>query len=247
MLIYFVTFIFFYKYTLPIKPLPSWAKMRLLSFYFWENLSILFPSIKFLKNTQMTSNMTKKKKVNKSTTYSSENSKTTTTTTKNPCLLDLPDLVLETILEKLEPSDLSTMACVSTSLKDISLSEFLWKRHMKEKWGRIIGSAAQREWESHIATQKESRNYFFDGGEGGFLVKYLSKLMPVVVFKSSFNGKRNQMELSSDSSIVSFYRALETGKFWFPAQVFNREVLKKSIKKQKKLTLLAIYLFIISF
>ncbi|KAL7598296.1 hypothetical protein Lser_V15G22943 [Lactuca serriola] len=224
MLIYFVTFIFFYKYTLPIKPLPSWAsKMRLLSFYFWENLSILFPSIKFLKNTQMTSNMTKKKKVNKSTTYSSENSKTTTTTTKNPCLLDLPDLVLETILEKLEPSDLSTMACVSTSLKDISLSEFLWKRHMKEKWGRIIGSAAQREWESHIATQKESRNYFFDGGEGGFLVKYLSKLMPVVVFKSSFNGKRNQMELSSDSSIVSFYRALETGKFWFPAQVFNRE------------------------
>ncbi|CAH1427246.1 unnamed protein product [Lactuca virosa] len=168
MLIYFVTFIsfiFFYKYTLPIKPLPSWAsEMRLLSFYFWENLSILFPSIKFLKNTQMTSNMTKKKKVNKSTTYSSENSKTTTTTTTtttNPCLLDLPDLVLETILEKLEPSDLSTMACVSTCLKDICLSDFLWKRHMKEKWGRIIGSAAQREWGIAYCNSKGIKKLLF--------------------------------------------------------------------------------------
>lgn len=217
MLIYFVTFIsfiFFYKYTLPLKPLPSWAsEMRLLSFYLWKDLSILFPSIFSNFNPSKTTKKTK-------TTYSSKNIETTTTRS----LLDLPDLAIESILEKLEPADLCTMACVSTSLKDICMSDFLWKRHMKEKWGRIIGSAAQREWESWIATQKESGNFFFDGGEGkGVLMTCLAKLWPEIVF----NGKRKQMKVSceptSDCSIVSFYRALETGKFWFPAQVFNRE------------------------
>ncbi|KAL4590583.1 hypothetical protein LXL04_003517 [Taraxacum kok-saghyz] len=228
MLIYFVTFIsfmIFYTYTLPSKPLLSWAsEMRLLSLYIWEDLLILFPYIKFLKSSpfhrKMTSNMTKKKKVNKPKTYTSENYETTTTTSTSPSILDLPDLALESILEKLEPADLCTMACVSTYLNDISLSDFLWKRHMKEKWGRIIGPDAQRAWESHIATQKESNNYFFGGGEGGgFVLRYLAKMWHVVVFESSFTCTIK----SCDGSIVSFYRALETGKFWFPAQVFNRE------------------------
>ncbi|KAI3707707.1 hypothetical protein L6452_26336 [Arctium lappa] len=242
MLLFFVTcisFIFFYRYSLPIKSLPPWAReMRLQSFFFWEDLSILFPFAKYLNNALFlnfnsktktkTKTKTKKKSISKSITATIE----TTTTTGSP-LLDLPELAIESILERLEPADLCRMACVSIYLRDICLSDHLWKNHMKHKWGAIFGFAAEREWQMHIASQEESNNCFLDSGkQRGFLMGYLSKLWHVMMFRASFNrygssDERKQMNISSqppiDCSIVSCYRALETGNFWFPAQVFNRE------------------------
>lgn len=238
MLLFFVTcisFIFFYRHSLPIKSLPPWAReMRLQSFYFWEDLSNLFPFAKSLNNALCLNfnSKTKKKSNSKSITGTREHFETTTTT--GSPLLDLPELAIESILEKLEPAELCRMACVSTYLRDVCLSDHLWKHHMKQKWGTIFGCAAQREWVMHIASQKESRSCFLDGGKGrGFLMGCLSKLWHVMMFRSIFNSygrssdERKQMKIScqppSDCSIVSCYRALETGNFWFPAQVFNRE------------------------
>ncbi|CAI9271091.1 unnamed protein product [Lactuca saligna] len=103
-------------------------------------------------------------------------------------VLDLPNLALECILEKLEPDGLCKMACVCSYLRDMCLSDHLWEDHMKKRWGRVIGDVAYKEWQLHIASKKQS-NYFLDG----------------------------------ENRKVSCYRALQTGKFWFPAQVFNRE------------------------
>ncbi|KAF5779031.1 putative F-box domain-containing protein [Helianthus annuus] len=224
MLIYFVTFvsfIFFYKYSLPIKQLPPWSnETRLLSLQFLEDLSILFPSVKSLKNalsvyfnTKMASSKAKRKCYSKLNTNTMENVETTTTA-ESSSLLDLPDLALETILEKLEPVDLCKMACVSSQLRDMCSSEYLWKQHMKRKWGRVFGFVAKKEWLLHVASQKN----ILDGAERrGFL----SKLWPVMLFKSSDERKSSQPR--DTCSAVSCYRALETGRFWFPAQVFNRE------------------------
>ena len=131
-------------------------------------------------------------------------------------------------LEKLEPDGLCKMACVCSYLRDMCLSDHLWEDHMKKRWGRVIGDVAYKEWQSHIASKKQS-NYFLDGENRRGLLGYLCKLWPVILLKSSSitYGDSKKIKLSSQppiDSIVSCYRALQTGKFWFPAQVFNREV-----------------------
>ncbi|KAK6149037.1 hypothetical protein DH2020_016562 [Rehmannia glutinosa] len=103
-------------------------------------------------------------------------------------LLDLPDLPLDCILEKLSPLELCSMAMVCSSLRERCKSDHLWEKHMKQKWGGVIGDVAYREWQSQLAS------------------------------------KRAPKFLHCKTQIMSLYLALETGKFWFPAQVFNREV-----------------------
>ncbi|KAL8242255.1 hypothetical protein R6Q59_012557 [Mikania micrantha] len=223
MIIYFVSFIsfilFLYKYSLPIKQLPPWSnEVRLLSFHFWEDLSILFPSAKSIKSAlsvYFTSKMAfkiKRKCYRKFNTYTMEKIETIAAT--EPSLLDLPDLALETILEKLDPVDLCKMACVSTYLRDTCLSDHLWKQHLNRKWGGIFGSAAHKEWLSHVASRKD----IIDRAERS---SFLSKLWPVMMLK--FNEERKRTQPLGTCSIVSCYKALETGKFWFPAQICNHK------------------------
>ncbi|KAL8246166.1 hypothetical protein R6Q59_007382 [Mikania micrantha] len=235
MLFIFVTcfsFILFFKYSLPIKPLPPWAsEMRLVSFYFWKDLSVLFPFAKLFKNTLFNILPPKASKHSK-TLLTSKNIESSMTDSMS--VLDLPDLALEYILERLEPSGLCRMACVCTYLRDMCLSDHLWDTHMKKRWGRIIGHAAYKEWQLHISTKKESNYFLASDKRRGFLMSYLSKLCPIMLIRPNSTGYDddhhhddiNNIKISSQpyiDSIVSCYRALETGKFWFPAQVFNRE------------------------
>ncbi|CAB4316653.1 unnamed protein product [Prunus armeniaca] len=113
-------------------------------------------------------------------------------------LLDLPDLTLECILEKLSPSGLCTMGGVCTSLRERCRDDRLWERHMMEKWGRLIGAAAYREWQLHVASRSRVRNI------------------------SDQTKKKARTSLPVES-VMSLYLSLESGKFWFPAQVYNRE------------------------
>ncbi|KAF3453167.1 hypothetical protein FNV43_RR03604 [Rhamnella rubrinervis] len=106
-------------------------------------------------------------------------------------VLDLPELALECILERLPPDALCSMASVCSSLRDRCMSDHLWKKHMKQKWGRIIGPAAYREWQWHLATRTNLGN-----------------------------PKQGKQKVDS---IMAWYLALETGRFCFPAQVYNRE------------------------
>lgn len=134
-------------------------------------------------------------------------------------ILDLPELVLECILEKLPPEGLCSMATVCSSLRDRCMSDHLWERHMNQKWGRIIGPVAYREWQWHIATRKDS-----DQAKPKGFLNYLSQLWPLSLVRPNLKNRITERKNSPPVDLViSWYLALESGKFWFPAQVYNRE------------------------
>ncbi|KAG6789562.1 hypothetical protein POTOM_005667 [Populus tomentosa] len=152
---------------LPLKPLPPWtSEMRLLSFWFLKDL-LLFSYLGSLRSTllkvfhidRIPLKMTIK---NMSLSSSAKAEKSSLDgEAGGMSILDLPELALECILERLPPTGLCSMAGVCTSLREIPKAD-------------PINNSKQR------------------------------SSLPV-------------------NLIMSWYLALETGKFWFPAQVFNRE------------------------
>ncbi|CAN6443341.1 unnamed protein product [Victoria cruziana] len=142
--------------------------------------------------------------------------------TEEPSVLDLPELVLESILGRLSPAGLCNMAAVCSSMRDRCRSDHLWERHMKDKWGRVIGEAAFNEWQYYVTTRK-SLGVLDDGRSKGWMGS-LSCIWPLSWLRSKIDGGSGRLRKSLPiDSIKSWYLSLENGKFWFPAQVYNRE------------------------
>ncbi|KAM5562357.1 F-box protein [Rosa sericea] len=143
-------------------------------------------------------------------------------------LLDLPDLTLECILERLSPSGLCSMAGVCTSMRNRCTSDHFWKKHMKQKWGKLIGAAAYREWElQHVAIARR-RNSQSDQTKKKSVLDSLSGFLPFCSWVIRPKSQSCRVKSTSDTtlsvdSIMSLYLSLESGTFWFPAQVYNRE------------------------
>ncbi|XAR69564.1 hypothetical protein NMG60_11001206 [Bertholletia excelsa] len=140
-------------------------------------------------------------------------------------LLNLPDLALESILERLSPASLCSMAGVCTSLRYRCTSDHLWERHMNQKWGRLIGGAAHREWQWHITNSSRNKSTLLNGTRQRTVFGNVTSLWPfqwnrLKLASDSFSEPRNPMPVDS---IMARYIALERGDFWFPAQVYNRE------------------------
>ncbi|KAJ7960521.1 F-box protein family [Quillaja saponaria] len=225
LLYYFITcipFILFLK-SLPLKPLPPWAsEMRLISISIFKELP-LFSISKLIKNClwlgflcQIPSKMSLKRKTLTSKVENVEE-------TKELSMLDLPELVLECILERLPPPALCSMSGVCSSLRERCVSDHLWEKHMKNKWGRVIGSAAYREWQWHIAS-KSDLGSLKQGKQKG-LMRILSLGWPLswIRSKCDFDISSKRRTSLPINSIMAWYLALETGNFLFPAQVYNRE------------------------
>jgi hypothetical protein len=144
-----------------------------------------------------------------------------------PSVLDLPELAIDCILERLPPAELRNMAAVCRSMRERCRSDHLWERHMSEKWGRVLGRAARDEWRSHLASASESGGAGSASGGGGKRRRWLAALSCVCPVVSWMRPKANGDKSSGpvlDDSIMSWYLSMESGKFWFPAQVYNREV-----------------------
>lgn len=189
--------------------------MRLLSIWFWKDFLILNPFKKgFIEAFISSKMMTLRRKSFSSRVENVE-------ANSEMSVLDLPELALECILEKLPPEGLCSMASVCSSLREKCTSKYLWERHMKGKWGRVIGPAAYREWQWHIASRNDSS--FFNQAKQRGLMTYLSQFWPISLVRSnSITSFKKKLSPPIDS-IMSWYLALESGKFWFPAQVYNRE------------------------
>ncbi|CAI0541983.1 unnamed protein product [Linum tenue] len=236
MLLYFFitcfSFALFLK-SLPLKPLPPWAtEMRLLSVFFWKDL-LMGSYFGSAKNNFLSLLHSNKRMV----LLSASNAKTEKAAgeeevdgLESMLVLDLPELALECILEKLSPAGLCSMAAVCSSLRERCTSDYFWERHMKQKWGRIIGPAAYREWQWHQASRKDLGSYK-PGEQKGWsrLVSAVWSAFPWIKLNaesqndSNENGcKERSCSLPVDST-MAWYLALESGKFWFPAQVYNRE------------------------
>ena len=215
------TFITFLYKSLSLKPLPLWSsEVRLLSIHFWKDFLILLNPFKkgFLEAGFIhfiTSRMSIRRK-----SFSSRVENVDPNLEMS--VLDLPELALDCILERLPPEGLCNMASVCSFLKEKCKSDYLWERHMKEKWGRVIGPAAYREWQWHIASRNDS-SFFNQAKQRGFMT-YLSQFWPIsLVSRSNFSISIKKKHTASVDSVMSWYLALESGKFWFPAQVYNRE------------------------
>ncbi|GMH08118.1 hypothetical protein Nepgr_009958 [Nepenthes gracilis] len=136
-------------------------------------------------------------------------------------LLDLPELAMECILERLSPAELCTMAGVCTYLRDRCRSDHLWEKHMKQKWGRVIGKTTYGAWQWHMAANK--RRNLLDARKHNALFGSISSIWPLRLVIPRC-GDKSEFESSLPvDSIMALYLSLENGKFWFPAQVYNRE------------------------
>ncbi|GMN65066.1 hypothetical protein TIFTF001_034127 [Ficus carica] len=140
-------------------------------------------------------------------------------------VFDLPELALDCILERLPPDSLCSMAGVCTSMRERCLDDRLWEKHMKQKWGKVIGDAAKREWHWHIASRADLGN--LNHGKQKGLLRIFSLGWPFSWIRSKVDGYNNTCSKQRSplpvDSIMAWYVALETGKFCFPAQVYNRE------------------------
>jgi len=153
-----------------------------------------------------------------------------------PSVLDLPELAIDCILERLPPAELRSMAAVCRSMRERCRSDHLWERHMSDKWGRVLGRAARDEWRAHLASASQSGAAGSASGCGGGKrrrwLAALSCVCPVVSWMRprADSGKSSGPVL--DDSIMSWYLSMESGKFWFPAQVYNREVPSNPMSRQ---------------
>ena len=233
-LFFFITclsFLIFYK-SLTLQLLPPWAyEMRLVGIKLWRTLSFTQLASYIKINFYFLARMTKS---SGRTISSDPNFELLDSEIQEDMmsLLDLPDLALECILEKLPPDGLTRVSSVCTSLRTTCMSNHLWERHMKQKWGNVIGPAAYREWQWHVATRNEF-GFLDQGNERGFF-GFLQKTWPwPLLFSRGKNTGINSAKKKNSTrscysapadSVMAWYMALETGKFWFPAQVYNREV-----------------------
>lgn len=138
-------------------------------------------------------------------------------------LLELPELVLEEILCRLDAHSLCRAASVCKQLWDLCRGDHLWEPLFKAKWGKIVGPAAQKEWQNSSTSVRHSQ------GGGSITVEHrfrkalvwpFSRVWPLLGLKSRISEKTHGV---LSNSIMAWYGALETGAFSFPAQVYNRE------------------------
>ncbi|KAG6743693.1 hypothetical protein POTOM_052394 [Populus tomentosa] len=214
------SFIFFFK-SFSFKPMKSEGKMLLLGPWFWEGFSRFlvswFNKGRFAVSMFQVPLKMPLTKVN----LCSKVQEIVEEEGEGPSLLDLPELALECILERLSPAELCSMAGVCNSLRDRCRSDHLWEKHLKHKWGRVICEVACKEWQCHIASRK--RPSFLDQrNQKGFFGSLMS-MWPFSWYKPQCESRNKPTTCLPVDSIMALYLSLESGKFWFPAQVFNRE------------------------
>ncbi|CAN0905346.1 F-box protein At2g32560 [Linum grandiflorum] len=237
MLLYYLitcfSFILFLKSLLQLKPLPPWAaEMRLLSVFFWKDLllaSSTFPISFRVMYSSSSNNTSHNSSSNVITNTAAGEEEKEEENEEMLSVLDLPELALDCILERLSPAGLCNMAAVCSSLKERCTSDYLWRRHMNQKWGRLIGDAAHREWKWYQASRKDFGRCTKPGKPKGLFSSIVSSFPWIklnnhnLIDQQSDNQRRSSSVHVVGDSAMSWYLALESGKFWFPAQVYNRE------------------------
>ncbi|RDX72098.1 F-box protein, partial [Mucuna pruriens] len=136
------------------------------------------------------------------------------------CLLDLPEWTLDCILECLSPLDLCRVAQVSTCLRDRTRSDALWEKHIKQKWGRLLGDVAHQEWQWHTTKINTQSLLLLQHGQSGSCGSF-SGVWPFLSFHSYLDNFIDFISLFKNCSKMTLYICLETGRFWFPVQVFK--------------------------
>lgn len=144
-------------------------------------------------------------------------------------VLDLPELVLDRVLEELSPASLAAMACVCAGLRDRCSMDSLWERHVRRKWGRVLGAAARKEWEAELSARRSATTLPRPARRRSW-VDSLACAWPFSWIGCRWLKGDSAATVAAEpapeppvDTVAAWYRALECGEFWFPAQVYNRE------------------------
>ncbi|CAM0883173.1 unnamed protein product [Alopecurus aequalis] len=143
-------------------------------------------------------------------------------------LLDLPELALDRVLEELSPASLAAMACVCAGLKDRCAMDSLWERHVRGKWGRVLGATARKEWEAELAARAAAAAHPRPARRRSW-ADSLACAWPFSWIGCRWTKQDTAAPAARPApappadTVAAWYRALECGEFWFPAQVYNRE------------------------
>ncbi|PUZ54316.1 hypothetical protein GQ55_5G121400 [Panicum hallii var. hallii] len=152
-------------------------------------------------------------------------------------LLDLPELALDRVLEELSPASLAAMACVCAVLRDRCSADALWERHLRAKWGRVLGATARKEWEAELrarvarasAPRPPRRRSWVDSLACAWPFSWIAcrwlkgDATPAPAAVAAEPAPAPAPAAPPTNTMAAWYRALECGEFWFPAQVYNRE------------------------
>ena len=149
-------------------------------------------------------------------------------------LLDLAELALDRVLEELSPASLAAMACVCAALRDRCSADALWERHLRAKWGRVLGAAARKEWEAELgarvarasAPRPPRRRSWVESLACAWPLSWIACrwLKADATPAPAAVAAEPAPAAPPTDTVAAWYRALECGEFWFPAQVYNREV-----------------------
>ncbi|XP_065857649.1 F-box protein At2g32560-like [Euphorbia lathyris] len=222
--------IFFFKsFSFNFKPpLLKIQRRFLLPLMFLEEfmsfLVSLFHKVRFFSVSYQVSDKMPLKKTSLVHVEEEEEAQTETTTS---LLVDLPELALDCILQRLPAAGLCSMAGVCSSLREKCVSDHLWIKHLNSKWGRLIGDVAFNEWQWRLSSRKKpilDDNYDDDQiGDQKSLFTSLATILPFSWIKPKIETTIKPTTCLPNDSIMALYLSLERGNFWFPAQVYNRE------------------------
>ena len=134
-------------------------------------------------------------------------------------LLDLPEGTLDCILERLSPQDLCRMAQVCTCLRHRCRSDDLWNKQVNRKWGTLLGDVAHQEWQWHT-TKINTESLLLRQNQRGSCGS-CSGFWPLLRFHSYLDNFRDMTSLFKTCSKMALFICLESGRFWFPAQVYQ--------------------------
>ncbi|KAG0525304.1 hypothetical protein BDA96_06G044200 [Sorghum bicolor] len=137
-------------------------------------------------------------------------------------LLDLPELALDRVLEELSPASLTAMACMCAPLRDRCSTDAPWEHHLRLKWGHVLGTAARKEWEAELLGGRAARGSAAAdppqelGRDAGMRRHHTpAPSSAVAVEPTPTHGPA----APPTDTVAAWYRALECGEFWIPAQV----------------------------
>ncbi|XP_027351103.1 F-box protein At2g26850-like [Abrus precatorius] len=139
---------------------------------------------------------------------------------KDSSLLDLPEWILDCILELLSPLDLCRVAQVCTFLRYRSSNDALWEKKVQQKWGRVLGDVAHQEWQWHT-TKMITESFLLQKNQSGSCGSF-SGVWPFLSFHSYLENFIDFVSLSKNCSKMALYVCLESGHFWFPVQVYKQ-------------------------
>ncbi|XP_054796952.1 F-box protein At2g26850-like [Prosopis cineraria] len=140
---------------------------------------------------------------------------------KEASLLELPEAILDNILERLSPIELCSMSEVCTCLIGRCRSNVLWEKHVQRRWGRLLGDVAYREWQFHVMRIMNKESPSLQRNPEGLLGSFTGAWPFLCLCSYLENPGDLASLLLSNYSNMALYVSLQRGRFWFPAQVYR--------------------------